>query len=136
MPASILNRIRFLPSAKKDDFLQIISHSAVILDTYHFGGGNTSLLALAGGTPIVTLPSRYLRARWTYGYYQLMGLPDCIAKNNTEYIRLAVKLGTNKLFRQKIKKTILERNAILFNNDEGVRETIEFFKEVVTQRQI
>ncbi|OGH97773.1 MAG: hypothetical protein A2X43_08055 [Candidatus Margulisbacteria bacterium GWD2_39_127] len=102
----------------------------MILDTYHFGGGNTSLLALAGGTPIVTLPSRYLRARWTYGYYQLMGLPDCIAKNNTEYIRLAVKLGTN------IKKTILERNAILFNNDEGVRETIEFFKEVVTQRQI
>jgi len=136
MPAAVLNRIRFLPQANKDDFLQIIRHSAVVLDTYHFGGGNTSLLALACGTPIVTLPSRYLRARWTYGYYQLIGLPDCIAKNNTEYIRLAVKLGTNKLFRQKIKKAILERNAILFNNDEGVRETIEFFKEVVTQRQI
>jgi len=40
-------------------FLHLQALADVLLDTIHFGGGNTSLEAFAFGTPVVTLPGRH-----------------------------------------------------------------------------
>ena len=47
--------------------------SDVVLDTFPFGGGVTSLQTLAMGAPLVTLPSRFLRGRLTLALYRQMG---------------------------------------------------------------
>jgi predicted O-linked N-acetylglucosamine transferase (SPINDLY family) len=49
------------------EFVELIAVSDVMLDTLHFNGMNTSLEALAVGTPVVTLPGALQRGRRTTG---------------------------------------------------------------------
>ncbi|HEV7822752.1 MAG TPA: tetratricopeptide repeat protein, partial [Burkholderiales bacterium] len=75
----VAGRVRFLPRMPWRDLLGAMKHADVVLDTFHFGGGNTTYEALAMGTPVVTLPAAYLRGRFTLGCYRQMKVPDCIA---------------------------------------------------------
>ncbi len=68
----LADRIHFLPALPHADYLRLLELSDVMLDPIHFGGGNSSYEALAVGTPIVTMPGRFLRSRITYGLYQTM----------------------------------------------------------------
>ena len=63
----------------------------VLLDTFHFSGGNTSFEAFAVGTPVVTLPSGFLRGRFTAGLYRKMGVADLIAETAESYVDLALR---------------------------------------------
>lgn len=105
-----------------------------MLDTYHYGGGSTSLQGLAVGTPIVTLPGNFQRGRHTYGYYKKMDYMECVASNPTEYIQLAVRLGTDADYRQHVRKQILERNVVLYENMHIVREIEQFFANAIRAR--
>ena len=59
----VTDRIHFHPRVPGKDFLSIISLADVVIDTIHFCGGYTSLLCLARGVPIVTLPGDFMRGR-------------------------------------------------------------------------
>ncbi len=127
----VVARIRFLPSLAHADYLAVNALCETMLDPLHFGGGNTSFEALALGVPIVTLPSQFLRGRITLSQYRQMKMLDCIAANPQEYVELAVRLGTDKDFRNAISAKILQANGILFENDSGVRELEEFLVQAV-----
>ncbi len=127
----VLGRIRFLPSLARDTFVNLLAVSDVLLDPIHFGGGNTSYQGLAVGTPIVTLPSNFLRGRITFALYQQMNLQDCVAANREDYVKLALRLGTDSDYRKAISNKILESNGVLFENSEGIRELEQFFRSVV-----
>ena len=49
-------RVHFLPAIPNADFLKLLACCDVLLDPYPFGGGNSTLKALAVGTPVVPLP--------------------------------------------------------------------------------
>jgi protein O-GlcNAc transferase len=123
----VAERIRFLDKMSWEGFLSLVSHADVMLDTLHFGGGNTTYEALAFGTPIVTLPSAYMRGRVTMGCYQKMGLPDCIVDSPQAYVELAVRLGTNPDYRATIKSRILAANHVLYEDAATIRELESFF---------
>ncbi|MGE3804191.1 MAG: TIGR03032 family protein [Gemmataceae bacterium] len=127
----VLDRVRFLPRMSRDEFLQLSALCQVMLDPIHFGGGNTTFEALSVGTPVVTLPSSYLRGRITYAQYQLMGMNDCIAQSAEDYVKRAVRLGTDKGYHQETRVKILELCPILFQNDDNIRAIEEFFESVV-----
>ena len=91
----VAGRIVVLPRLSMDGFLHLQALADVLLDTIHFGGGNTSLEAFTFGTPIVTLPGRFLRSRITYACYEQMGILDCVAADPEDYVRIAVRLGTD-----------------------------------------
>ena len=76
----VVGRIRFLRQMPLADFLSLVAVSDVMLDPLHYSGGNTSLEALALGTPIVTWPGAFMRGRHTHGFYKLMKLHDCVAR--------------------------------------------------------
>jgi predicted O-linked N-acetylglucosamine transferase (SPINDLY family) len=125
-----LDRIHFVPRLTQPEFLQLLATADVILDTIHFCGGNTSLEAFAVGTPIVTMPSSYLRGRLTYGFYQKMGLLDCVALNPSEYVAIAIKLGTDPAYRAHLKAEILARNHLLYEDLTAVHELEQFLEAV------
>ncbi len=77
----VAGRISFVPRQSRDDFLNLMAASDVMLDPVHYSGGNTTLEALAVGTPVVTLPSAYLRGRTTLGCYGRMGMMECVASS-------------------------------------------------------
>jgi len=127
----VVDRIRFLPLLSYPDYLNLLALADVQLDTLHFGGGSTSYEGLAVGTPIVTLPTRFLRGRITFSHYKQMQVLDCVASDPQEYIDIALRLGTDPAFRQTIRDKILAANGVLFENAAGIRELEQFFHKAV-----
>lgn len=128
-------RIIFVPRMSEDEYLNLIAISDVLLDTIHFGGGNSTAEAFAVGTPIVTLPSPYLRGRLTYAWYRRMGFMDCVAETPDEYIAIAVRLGTDAGFRAFAKSEIIRLSSTIFEDIGVVRETEAFLMEALRLRQ-
>ena len=91
---------------KHDIMMGMYNNVNVVLDSYFFGGDTTTREAFEIGTPIVTLPHKYLGNRWTYAYYKLMGINDMIAKSPDNYVDIAVHIATDKVFYNYMKKNI------------------------------
>jgi predicted O-linked N-acetylglucosamine transferase (SPINDLY family) len=127
----VADRVQFLSPQKYEDYQHLTAAADVHLDPIHFGGGNTSYEAVALGVPIVTMPSAFLRGRITYALYKQMGLLDCVAATPDHYVQLAVKLGTDAAYREKIRTRILAANSVLFEDLRGVRELEQFLREAV-----
>lgn len=120
------SRMKYLSYLSMPDFIALLRLAEVVLDTFAFGGGTTSLESLAVGTPVVTLPGELLRNRGTSGLYRRMGLLDCIAENEEDYVRRAVEIATNPARRASLKAEILAGNSVLFGQQEGIRQASEF----------
>ena len=119
--ANVHDRIVFLPALANDDYLRLLQICDVILDPLHFGGGNSSYEAIAMGTPVVTLPSPFLRGRITAGLYRKMQMTDCIVKATDEYIALSVRLAKDQLCRETIRRRVVSQSAVLFDDLAEVR---------------
>jgi predicted O-linked N-acetylglucosamine transferase (SPINDLY family) len=119
-------RVRFLQAQPNPEFLHLCALADVMLDTIHFGGGNTSYEALAVGTPIVTLPGAYLRNRITLALYRKMGMLDCVVHSPPEYVELALRIGTDREYRAALSRKIHESGRILFEDPAEVRELERF----------
>jgi len=132
----VAERIRVLPRAKgMAHYYSRLKHADVLLDTFHFGGGNTSLEGLAFGTPIVTLPGSFMRGRHTLGMYSAMGVRDCIATSMEHYAELAVKLAAEPGFRADVSRRIAAGSAALYEDERVVLELENALLEVAQARR-
>ncbi|MBX3415486.1 MAG: tetratricopeptide repeat protein [Pirellulales bacterium] len=127
----VVDRIRFLGRLKRVDFLALNAAADVSLDPMHFGGGNTTYEALALGTPVVTLPGDFLRSRISLALYTKMGCMDCVVRTPDQYVDLAVKLGTDRSYREGVRRSILATADVLFDNRQAVRDLEAFFLEAI-----
>ena len=123
----VADRVRFLPRQSAEDFLRLNAVMDVLVDPLHFGGGRTSYEAFALGKPVVTLPSAYLRGRITYAMYRAMGVTDCIASDQRQYIEIAVRLGTDRDYRAAVGDKILAASGRLFEDHDALREQERVF---------
>ncbi|MSP49714.1 MAG: tetratricopeptide repeat protein [Alphaproteobacteria bacterium] len=128
--AGAIDRIRFLPRLSGADFIRAQALADVVLDTPGFSGGKTSLEAFAVGQPVVTMASRYLRGRLTYGFYRRMGLDDLVATSLDDYVAKAVRLGTDLGFRADARGRVAERSKRLW----GTVESVRAFEDLVANR--
>ena len=101
-----LTRIHFMPVQTHSRLMALYTHADVILDSYYAGGCTTTREAFEVDGLVVTLPTEYLGGRWTYGYYNIMGMHDLIAKTQAEYVDIAVKLATNTEYNKQMKAKI------------------------------
>ena len=131
-----VDRVVFTPQLKLAEFLDLIRAADVILDPPHFGGGNTSLEAFAMGAPIVTLPGNFLRSRITYALYRKMNLLDLVADDAKTYVDLALRLGTDRNWREGLRKTITERSAFLYEDIQVVRDFEDLLLEAASVSNI
>ena len=122
----VLDRVDFLPRLDHAAFLSLNSCLDVLLDPLHFGGGHTSYEALAVGTPVVTLPSPYLKGRITQALYRTMGVTSCIATSLDDYMAIALRLGLDATYRAEVRTAILAACPAIFE-DGGVLGDLEAF---------
>ncbi len=122
-----VDRVRFMPRMQWADCLNLMAISDVMLDTFHFGGGNTSCEALAMATPVVTLPHAYLRGRFTAACYWQMEMDDCVARTPRDYVDIALRLAQERDYREHITESIAARRDAIFDNLKSVRAFEEFF---------
>ena len=123
----VMDRITFLPQHRSIDFINLIAISDVMLDTLHFCGFNTTLEAFAAGTPVVTLPGEFMRGRHTAAFYRRMNIGDCVAASKTEYIEIAVRLGTDPEYRAEISNKIAAARDMLWCDQNVLQELADTF---------
>ncbi|WP_299467446.1 tetratricopeptide repeat protein [uncultured Gimesia sp.] len=129
----VVDRIHWLRGMATADFLNLIYISDVMLDPMHFGGGNTSYQSMAIGTPVVTLPAKYMRGRGMLAVYKKMGIMDCVVSSIDEYIDLACRIGVDEQFRDQLRLKILSKSHLVFEDINTVREMETFFESALQQ---
>ncbi|RQM24810.1 hypothetical protein B5M09_010768 [Aphanomyces astaci] len=126
------NRVHFRPRVGGSDaFLKLLSVADVVLHPFPFGGSKTSADALLLGLPLVAMKTPLLRSRMAYSFYLHMDMLDCVASTEDEYIAIALRLGTDAVYRSDTARRIRERQHLLWENDEVVAEWERFLYNAV-----
>ena len=131
----VVDRIHWLRGMATSDFLNLIYISDVMLDPMHFGGGNTSYQSMAIGTPVVTLPAKYMRGRGMLAVYKKMGILDCIVSSVDEYVDLVCRIGEDENFRDQLRLKILSKSHLVFEDINTVREMETFFESALQKNK-
>jgi predicted O-linked N-acetylglucosamine transferase (SPINDLY family) len=124
-------RVDFVPRQPLEDFHHLLAAADVMLDPIHFGGGDTSYEGFAAGVPIVTMEGPFLRSRITYALYRQMGIDECVARSADEYVRIAVRLATNREHRAAVCERICPARPRIYENREAVRDLERFLVAAV-----
>jgi len=128
----VCERVQVLPRMSRDVYMSVLGLADVVLDTLHYGGGaNTVLDACAVGTPIVTLPGRFQRGRWTQAVFRMLGISEMIVANPSEYVQSAVEVASNSDLCQSLRDRILAQGELLFESQRTVVEHEEFFVRTI-----
>jgi predicted O-linked N-acetylglucosamine transferase (SPINDLY family) len=127
------SRVLFLPSLDSRRFLGLLAAADVLLDSFPFCGGNTSLEAFAVGAPVVTLSSGLMRGRVTEAFYRRMGIGDLIAADVDGYVELALRVAMDRDWRREISARIAERAPILFEPESGAAALAAFLDDVLSR---
>ncbi len=122
------SRAVFLGRAGHADYLRVNALADAMLDTLHWSGGNTSLDAIAMGLPVVTLPGAFMRGRQSAAMLGLAGVPELVAKDADDYVRLAVRLGTDAAWRAAVRGKLAEGAPRLFDDPAPVEALARFLE--------
>jgi CRISPR-associated protein Csy1 len=123
----IRTRVCLLPIMARETYLRVNAACDVMLDSLHWSGGNTSLDALACGLPVVTLPGAYMRGRQTYGMLQLVGVPELIAGDEDDCVRVALRVARDSDWRQQLVDRIAAGRPKLFRDSAPVAAMQAFY---------
>ena len=129
-----LTRIHFIPVQPHSRLMALYMHADVILDSYFAGGCTTTREAFEVDGLVVTLPTEYLGGRWTYGYYNIMGVHDLIAKTQDEYVDIAVELATNKPYNKHMKAMIRANLSKLHHQMSAVEAWDALLMDVLSKK--
>ena len=129
----VVDRVILREAVPIGDFLSFMHHCEVMLDPMHYSGGNSSIEAMAVGTPVVTLPSPYNRGRHTYAFYKRMGVMDTVATSPEDYVEKAVRMGTDPDARKAVVAKIREAAPVLYESRACVEAWERFFREAVAR---
>ena len=127
-------RVRYLPALAREDFLSLLACAEVLLDPIHFGGGNSSLEAVALGVPLVTMEGRFLRSRITSAIYKQMKFTQLIARDSIDYVQLAVKIACDRGYRSDLQQRLVASGKAIFEQNSAAKELEDFLLKFVTEK--
>lgn len=115
-----INRVRLLDRLVTLRYHKLISCMDVILDSYPFGGCNTSMDSFNFNKIVVTLPSNKINGRFTYGFYQKMQILEPIALTPEEFVKKSIEFCSNIELRTQIENKIKEKKSLLFEEQASI----------------
>lgn len=99
-----------------NEHLERLSVCNLGLDTYRLNGHTTSSDLIKAGVPYITYTSATYQNRVSKSILIALELEELVCHSFEEYINLAVKLATDKIYYTAIKEKLLKnRNKTLFN---------------------
>ena len=114
----LFQRLHIVPRVSSEKFLGLLKIADVLLHPFPFDGSRTSADGFVVGVPVLTLPTEHLRGRMGAAFYRTMGIPELVAHNMSEYIRIAWKLCTNSTFYTHVRQLIIERTHLIWEDME------------------
>jgi CRISPR-associated protein Csy1 len=127
----IEGRAHFLRQCGHDDYLRLNASCDAMLDTSRWSGGNTALDALACGLPLVTLPGRFMRGRQSAEMLRLAGAESLIARDAGDYLRIAVRLASDRGWRDAQAERIRAGRAGVFDDPRPLGALAEALVSIV-----
>jgi predicted O-linked N-acetylglucosamine transferase (SPINDLY family) len=91
-----------------------------VVDTLHWSGGNTSLDAIAAGTPMVTMPGRFMRGRQSAAMLQALGVDELVAGSESELAGRAIEVANDQERNRALRERIARGRTALFDRPEPV----------------
>ncbi|CCI00473.1 Similar to tr/Q8YZB7/Q8YZB7 (fragment) [Microcystis aeruginosa PCC 9717] len=95
-------RLKILPLYPTGIYRANLRIADVVLDTYPFTGGMTTLDVLWMGIPLVTKVGQQWSSRNSYTLMVNAGISEGIAWSDEEYIDWGIKLGKDEQLRRKV----------------------------------
>ncbi len=118
-----LERVIFLDPLNRDNYINHLGTSSVLLDPLYFGAGNSFHESMVYGTPTVTLPTKFIKSRIVSAAYIQMEIESPpIVKNKNEYIELATEIANKKNLLDTKKYYQIKAREKLFNTFEAGEE--------------
>ena len=111
-----LERVIFLDPLSRDNYINHLGTSSVLLDPLYFGAGNSFHESMVYGTPTVTLPTKFIKSRIVSAAYIQMEIESPpIVKNKNEYVELATEIANKKNLLDTKKYYQIKAKEKLFN---------------------
>lgn len=117
-----MQRVFFMPPLNDQDYRDAYLIVDVLIDSFPFGGHTTTMDAFSAGCPVVSMPTDLMSGRCTQGFLKFMGLGELIVDKIEELVDVAVKIGKDKAYRDRLSATIREKLPALIKDDTSVRE--------------
>ncbi|OLP17142.1 hypothetical protein BST81_17480 [Leptolyngbya sp. 'hensonii'] len=120
-----------VPRLSQVGFWNLNQISDIFLDTLDWGGGNTTLDAIACGLPIVTCPGQFLRGRHASALLRTLGMTETIASTPAAFVQIAVRLGLDANYRADIRQRMQGQSDRLFDDRSCLPALEAFYRQVV-----
>jgi len=123
-------RIIFKIPSNRNNFLENIAQFDIMLDTFPYSGGTTSLEAAWLGCPILTMEGNSFLSRCGTSVNINLGMSEWIAKNEDEYFRKAVLFSSNSKILSNYKKKLIKNRDTnqIFDNKLFSQDLLKIFK--------
>jgi predicted O-linked N-acetylglucosamine transferase (SPINDLY family) len=121
---------RILPRQNFQDFLSLNIACDVLLDTFDWSGGKTTLEAISCDLPVVTCPGRMMRGRHAYAMLVRMGITELIAKDKRDYAGIVARLRRDSRFYAQMKTRISEHRTRLYADRSCIRALEDFYRQI------
>jgi predicted O-linked N-acetylglucosamine transferase (SPINDLY family) len=102
-------RIEFTPGRVPREYLELYHRVDISLDTFPANGHTTSMDSLYMGVPVVTLPGQTAISRGGLSILSMIGLPELIASDRHEFVRIARELSADVPRLSHLRATIRQR---------------------------
>lgn len=123
------DNVVFLPTLSKDDAHQLLMSVDCCLDSYPLCGMSSSFDGAMLGVPIVTLPADIPFGRWTTAIYEYIGVSGLVATDREDYVDIAVKLASDKTWREQKSAEIKEKSVRYVESEASFNEFQSFIIE-------
>ncbi|RAP37454.1 hypothetical protein B1207_04580 [Legionella quinlivanii] len=120
------NRVIFLSTLSKQDAHSLLMSVDCCLDSFPLCGMSSSFDAIMLGVPIVTLPFDIPFSKWTASIYGYIGVSGLIARNQKEYIEIAMRVAADKAWRHQKAQEIREKASMYVESTIALDELQSF----------
>lgn len=103
------SRVEFAAYRPREDYLRLFHRIDVSLETLPYNGHTTSLDSLWMGVPVVTLVGETLVGRAGLSQLTNLGLPELIAHDSAEFVRIASELADDRARLRDLRRTLRAR---------------------------
>ena len=102
-------RLEFLGRLAFNEFLAAHGRADIALDPFPFNGTTTTCHTLWMGVPVITLAGKSHVSRVGVSMLSNVGLPQCVAMNENEYVEKAVAIAMNRSRLQELRSGMREQ---------------------------
>ena len=129
--------LQIIDGAEMKEYLELLSDTDCVLDSYPWGGSNTCSDCLHLNKPVIMREGTRWFNRIGPAMLKSVGLDELIAKTNNQYIDKSIRIIEDDFWRMELTNRIYEMNnngvidAKIYNCEEGIHAFTNFVRDAI-----